>query len=79
MIANPWDIGSAPMLQALGFPALATTSSGFAFTLGRLDGAATLEEVAAHVAAIDAAAAIRDNGDLSVLDANLRPTDWLNA
>ena len=52
MIPNPWDAGSARVLDALGFRALATTSSGFAFTLGRLDGAATLDEVVDHVAAL---------------------------
>ena len=52
VIPNPWDAGSARVLQALGFPALATTSSGFAFTLGRLDGSVTLAEVEAHVAAL---------------------------
>ena len=45
---NPWDAGSARMLEALGFKALATTSSGFAFTRGRLDGGVTLDEVADH-------------------------------
>ena len=55
MIPNPWDAGSARVLAALGFEALATTSSGFAFTLGRPDGGATLEEVVAHVAALDEA------------------------
>jgi len=54
VIPNPWDAGSARMLEALGFDALATTSSGFAFTLGKLDGQVTLDEVAAHVAALDA-------------------------
>jgi 2-methylisocitrate lyase-like PEP mutase family enzyme len=49
VIPNPWDAGSARVLEALGFQALATTSSGFAFTLGRLDGRVTLDEVAAHV------------------------------
>ena len=52
VIPNPWDAGSARVLAALGFEALATTSSGFAFTLGRLDGGATLDEVAAHVSAL---------------------------
>jgi 2-methylisocitrate lyase-like PEP mutase family enzyme len=52
VIPNPWDVGSARVLAALGFRALATTSSGFAFTLGRLDGGATLDEVVAHVAAL---------------------------
>jgi len=54
VIPNPWDAGSARVLEALGFRALATTSSGFAFTLGRRDGGATLDDVLAHAAAIDA-------------------------
>jgi 2-methylisocitrate lyase-like PEP mutase family enzyme len=49
VIPNPWDAGSARVLAALGFQALATTSSGFAFTLGRLDGSVTLDEVTQHV------------------------------
>jgi 2-methylisocitrate lyase-like PEP mutase family enzyme len=48
IIPNPWDAGSARLLESLGFKALATTSSGFAFTLGRLDGDATLDEVVEH-------------------------------
>ena len=48
VIPNPWDAGSAKVLEGLGFSALATTSSGFAFTLGRLDGGVTLDEVVAH-------------------------------
>jgi 2-methylisocitrate lyase-like PEP mutase family enzyme len=52
VIPNPWDAGSARVLAALGFRALATTSSGFAFTLGRLDGAAALDEVVDHVAVL---------------------------
>ena len=55
VIPNPWDAGSARMLAALGFEALATTSSGFAFTLGRVDGDVTLDEVVSHVASVDAA------------------------
>jgi 2-methylisocitrate lyase-like PEP mutase family enzyme len=55
VIPNPWDAGSARVLAALGFKALATTSSGFAFTLGRVDGGATLDEVVAHAAAVDRA------------------------
>lgn len=50
LIPNPWDAGSARMFEALGFKALATTSSGFAFTLGRPDGGVTLDEVIAHTA-----------------------------
>jgi 2-methylisocitrate lyase-like PEP mutase family enzyme len=64
VIPNPWDAGSARVLAALGFKALATTSSGFAFTLGRLDGGATLDEVAAHVAALDAATELPVSVDL---------------
>jgi 2-methylisocitrate lyase-like PEP mutase family enzyme len=52
IIPNPWDAGSAKVLEALGFGALATTSSGFAFTLGRLDGTVTLDEVVEHTGAL---------------------------
>ncbi len=52
VIPNPWDAGSARVFAALGFEALATTSSGFAFTLGRLDGDVTLDEVVRHVQAL---------------------------
>jgi 2-methylisocitrate lyase-like PEP mutase family enzyme len=48
VIPNPWDAGSAKLLEKLGFKALATTSSGFAFTLGRPDGNVTLAEVLDH-------------------------------
>jgi 2-methylisocitrate lyase-like PEP mutase family enzyme len=64
VIPNPWDAGSARMLATLGFPALAGTSSGFAFTLGRPDGAVTLDEVAAHTAAITAAVDVPLSVDL---------------
>ena len=64
VIPNPWDAGSARILEALGFQALATTSSGFAFTLGKLDGQVTLEEMADHVAAIDAATDLPISADL---------------
>jgi 2-methylisocitrate lyase-like PEP mutase family enzyme len=49
LIPNPWDGGSARVLESLGFEALATTSSAFAYTLGRADGAVTLDELAEHV------------------------------
>ena len=52
VIPNPWDAGSARVLAALGFRALASTSSGFAFTLGRRDGSATLDDVADHAATL---------------------------
>jgi len=48
VIPNPWDVGSAKLLQGLGFKALATTSSGFAYTLGRADGEVSLEEKLQH-------------------------------
>jgi 2-methylisocitrate lyase-like PEP mutase family enzyme len=64
VIPNPWDAGSARVLSALGFRALATTSSGFAFTLGRLDGAATLDEVVDHVAALTEATDLPVSVDL---------------
>jgi len=64
VIPNPWDAGSARVLAALGFKALATTSSGFAFTLGRLDGGATLDEVVEHVAALDRATDLPVSVDL---------------
>jgi 2-methylisocitrate lyase-like PEP mutase family enzyme len=64
VIPNPWDAGSARVLEALGFRALATTSSGFAFTLGRLDGSVTIDEVAAQVAALDAATSLPVSADL---------------
>jgi 2-methylisocitrate lyase-like PEP mutase family enzyme len=52
------------MLEALGFAALATTSSGFAFTLGRRDGGASLDEVVAHVRALDGATSLPVSVDL---------------
>jgi 2-methylisocitrate lyase-like PEP mutase family enzyme len=55
VIPNPWDAGSARVLAGLGFKALASTSSGFAFTLGRLDGHVTLDEVVDHAATLDRA------------------------
>lgn len=54
IVPNPWDAGSARLLEGLGFPALATTSSGFAVTLGRLDGGVTLEEALSHCRALSA-------------------------
>jgi 2-methylisocitrate lyase-like PEP mutase family enzyme len=48
LLPNPWDVGSAKLLASLGFAALATTSSGFAATLGRLDGSVTRDEALAH-------------------------------
>ena len=64
VIPNPWDAGSARVFATLGFKALATTSSGFAFTLGRLDGNVTLAEVAAHVLALSEATDLPISVDL---------------
>jgi 2-methylisocitrate lyase-like PEP mutase family enzyme len=64
VIPNPWDAGAAKVLAGLGFKALATTSSGFAFTLGRLDGGATLDEVAAHVSRVSEATELPLSVDL---------------
>jgi 2-methylisocitrate lyase-like PEP mutase family enzyme len=64
VIPNPWDAGSAKVLAGLGFKALATTSSGFAFTLGRADGSVSLDEVAAHVRVLDEATPLPVSVDL---------------
>jgi 2-methylisocitrate lyase-like PEP mutase family enzyme len=64
IIPNPWDAGSAKVLETLGFQALATTSSGFAFTLGRLDGSVTLAETIDHIRALDGATSLPISVDL---------------
>lgn len=63
IIPNPWDAGSARILQALGFPALATTSAGFACSLARHDGQPTLEEKLAHCAAVATVTDVPVNAD----------------
>jgi 2-methylisocitrate lyase-like PEP mutase family enzyme len=64
LMPNPWDAGTAKLLASLGFQALATTSSGFAGTLGRPDGGVTREEAIAHAAEIVAAVAVPVSADL---------------
>jgi 2-methylisocitrate lyase-like PEP mutase family enzyme len=64
VIPNPWDAGTARVFEALGFKALATTSSGFAFTLGRSDGSVTLDELAVHVRLLDGATDLPVSVDL---------------
>ncbi len=64
LLPNPWDVGSARLLASLGFEALATTSSGFAATLGRLDGSVTREEALEHAAALAAATDLPVSADL---------------
>jgi 2-methylisocitrate lyase-like PEP mutase family enzyme len=63
VLPNPWDVGSARLLAALGFPALATTSSGFAWSLGRPDNAVSLDEALAHFRAIAGAVPLPLNAD----------------
>lgn len=63
VMPNPWDVGSARLLESLGFEALATTSSGFAASLGRLDQHVSREELVAHVAAITAVTSVPLNVD----------------
>ena len=64
LMPNPWDQGSARLLASLGFHALATTSSGFAATLGRLDGSVSRDEALDHAAAIVAATELPVSADL---------------
>jgi 2-methylisocitrate lyase-like PEP mutase family enzyme len=64
LLPNPWDLGSARILVACGFQALATTSGGFAATLGRLDGSVTRNEALAHAAAIVTAVDVPVSADL---------------
>ncbi|PQA88510.1 isocitrate lyase/PEP mutase family protein [Hyphococcus luteus] len=64
VIPNPWDAGSARILEGLGFKALATTSSGFAMTLGRRDYGVTREEAISHGAAIADAVGVPVSADL---------------
>jgi 2-methylisocitrate lyase-like PEP mutase family enzyme len=64
VIPNPWDIGSARILAGLGFEALATTSGGFAVSMGKRDGAMSREEVIAHCRAIAGAVDLPVSADL---------------
>lgn len=64
IIPNPWDVGSARLLQHVGFEALATTSAGYAFTLGRPDGRVSRDEKLAHCRDICATTDLPVNADL---------------
>jgi 2-methylisocitrate lyase-like PEP mutase family enzyme len=64
LLPNPWDAGSARLFESLGYAALATTSGGFAATLGRLDGQVTRDEALAHGAEIAAATSLPVTADL---------------
>jgi 2-methylisocitrate lyase-like PEP mutase family enzyme len=63
VMPNPWDVGSARLLEASGFPALATTSAGFAWASGKLDQSVTREELVAHVARLVEATSVPLNVD----------------
>lgn len=64
VIPNPWDPGSARMLEASGFKALATTSAGYAFSIGLGDGGITLDQKLAHCEAVCAATSLPVNADM---------------
>ena len=63
VMPNPWDVGSARALESLGFPALATTSAGFAWTRGRPDNGVHLEDMLEHLAAIAEGVTVPVNAD----------------
>ena len=63
VIPNPWDVGSARLLAQLGFPALATTSSGFAWSQGRADNHVSLDDALAHIRSIASAVDLPVNAD----------------
>jgi 2-methylisocitrate lyase-like PEP mutase family enzyme len=63
VIPNPWDVGSARFLQSLGFKALATTSSGFAWSQGCRDGEVTREQMLSHLREVVAATDVPVNAD----------------
>jgi len=64
VMPNPWDVGSARVLAGLGFRALATTSSGFAFSRGRRDGAMSFSEVLDHIRELTRATPLPVSADL---------------
>jgi 2-methylisocitrate lyase-like PEP mutase family enzyme len=63
VLPNPWDVGSAKVLQHLGFKALATTSAGMAWAMGRADGAVSLDEVLLHLSSLAHATDLPLNAD----------------
>jgi 2-methylisocitrate lyase-like PEP mutase family enzyme len=63
VMPNPWDVGSARALEQMGFNALATTSAGFAWTLGRADNQVTLDEVLEHLRLVVHAVSVPVNAD----------------
>src|SRR5439155_9995795 len=63
VMPNPWDVGSALLLASLGFPALATTSAGFAWSVGRPDNRVSLDQVLGHLRTIAQAVELPVNAD----------------
>jgi 2-methylisocitrate lyase-like PEP mutase family enzyme len=63
VMPNPWDVGSARALEQMGFKALATTSAGFAWTLGRADNQVTLDQTLEHLRAVVAAVHVPVSAD----------------
>jgi 2-methylisocitrate lyase-like PEP mutase family enzyme len=63
VLPNPYDVGSALALQQLGFKAIASTSAGYAWTIGKADNRITLDEVCGHLAALCAAVDLPVNAD----------------
>src|SRR5258706_7618236 len=63
VLPNPWDVGSAKALQRIGFKAVASTSAGFAWSIGKADNRVTLDEVCEHLAALCTAVDLPVNAD----------------
>jgi 2-methylisocitrate lyase-like PEP mutase family enzyme len=63
VLPNPWDIGSAKALQHMGFKAIASTSAGFAWSIGKADNRVTLDDVCAHLEALCGAVDLPVNAD----------------
>jgi 2-methylisocitrate lyase-like PEP mutase family enzyme len=63
VMPNPWDVGSARALEQMGFPALATTSAGFAWTLGRADNQVTLDQALEHLRVVAGGVSVPVNAD----------------
>ncbi len=63
VMPNPWDVGSARLLESLGFPAVATTSAGFAWSLGRPDNKVTLQQTLDHLRAVAGSVSVPVNAD----------------
>src|SRR5438067_7967387 len=64
IVPNPWDVGTARLLERMGFEALATTSMGYAFSLGQLDNTVAREVMLSHARTIVEATSLPVNADL---------------